>query len=122
MTANVGEQGFLARLRAGAKRLIEALCPCLKKPKTDEYAPEGDVDVSSLITTSEESNLNQCATTDIEDANSEHSELSDETYIRYRSDDSSDGCGPECFDDIFSAAATVHRPGMFEGEYTNGKL
>ncbi|XP_014775488.2 uncharacterized protein LOC106872864 [Octopus bimaculoides] len=118
MTANVNDQCFLARLRAGAKRIIEAIYPCLKKPKTDENAPDNDIEISSMTATSEETNLNRCATTDIEDAVSEHSELSDETYIRYRSDDSSDGRGQTSFHDMFPATATVHSSGMFDPKYT----
>uniref|UniRef100_A0A0L8ID84 Uncharacterized protein n=1 Tax=Octopus bimaculoides TaxID=37653 RepID=A0A0L8ID84_OCTBM len=70
MTATVDNQGFLARLRAGAKRIIEAICPCLKKPKTDEDSPEDDIDItppistecSSTATTEKSVNLNQSAT------------------------------------------------------------
>lgn len=31
MTANVQQDGFFARLRAGARRILEAVIPCIKK-------------------------------------------------------------------------------------------
>lgn len=66
MTDTINNQGFLARLRAGTKRLIEAICPCLKKPKTDENAPEDHIEICSMTAPSEISNLNQSAPTDRE--------------------------------------------------------
>ncbi|CAI9741596.1 Hypothetical predicted protein [Octopus vulgaris] len=107
MTANVTNHGFLARLHARAKRILEAIGPCFKKPETDEDAPENDIEVSSMTSTSEGSNLNQSAAKDREDTNSEHSELSDETHIRYRSDDSSDGRGQAYLDDSSFVESTA---------------
>ncbi|CAI9726543.1 Hypothetical predicted protein [Octopus vulgaris] len=60
MSANVQPVGFLARLRAGAKRILEAIIPCIKKTgdpgdEVVDFTPS--LSEGSLMTTTTEEPL-----------------------------------------------------------------